>query len=830
MVERFEKLFSLPDNLYSENSPVIILAGALLKDAETGRLIAQIKYKSVSEIPIVALKVGISAHDVSGKELEGIEEYQYLDLDIHNGQVFGSNKAIVFPDSVTRTFMFKNITVVFSDGTSHNVVLPVTPLPQLENLQAVLKSDEIIKQYQLSVNGAAMYIPQDNKELWSCSCGEWNKGSSCSKCKANKETVFTAFDVSTLETEVKQRLALEKAEKEKNEEIAERARYEALEKEKLKKEQREQKVGKFIKLLPLFACILVVVVTLSIISNTIKNNSIYDNALGLMDAGRYEEALYEFASIPKHKDSSEKMKELIDVLIYTDDDLSIRKGIQLLEVYPFGNEKSLELWKYIHLIEDNKYLQDSYPYGTYELYADYYLYDGIPYANVTYENYLGVLEDNVEVKFSSDSNYLIDITVDGKHMNQNNTLYFSFAEEKAKALFDNGYVYVLPFDEKMNKPEYVTRAEQAAKNEALYQTANKLFDNKMYDKAIELYAQITTYKDSEEKMKLAEREISSKGYIEAENLYAEGKKFEAAVAFYELGNYEDAWKRSFEIWGELTHRDTITAHNNNSLAVKNDGTVVATGASWDRQLAVSNWTDIVSVGLGNRHSVGLKSDGTVVATGYNGSKRIDVDSWTNIVAISAGGAHTVGLKADGTVVAVGENYDHQCAVKGWSDIIAISAGEHHTVGLKADGTVVSTKMNLTADGNRGQCNVDDWTDIVAISAHDEHTVGIKKDGTVIATGYDVACNGVEKWEDIVAISASGHHTFGVKSDGTVLRVGRTVHDYGSYDVSSWKKIVAIYTSPTHTLGLKADGTVVAIGDNDEKQCEVSGWKNIKLPD
>lgn len=96
MAERFEKLFSLPSNLYSEISPVIVVAGSLLKDTETERMIVQLKYHSVSDKMIKAIKIDISAFDVAGKEVEGVADYQYLDLNVHNGQEFGSNKAMFY--------------------------------------------------------------------------------------------------------------------------------------------------------------------------------------------------------------------------------------------------------------------------------------------------------------------------------------------------------------------------------------------------------------------------------------------------------------------------------------------------------------------------------------------------------------------------------------------------------------------------------------------------------------------------------------------------------------------------------------------------------------
>ena len=33
----------------------------------------------------------------------------------------------------------------------------------------------------------------------------------------------------------------------------------------------------------------------------------------------------------------------------------------------------------------------------------------------------------------------------------------------------------------------------------------------------------------------------------------------------------------------------------------------------------------------------------------------------------------------------------------------------------------------------------------------------------------------------------------------------------------------------HIVALKSDGTVVAVGDNEDGQCNVSGWTDIKLP-
>ncbi len=63
MSERYSKLFSLPENLYTEGSPVIIAAGALLKDNSTGKLLVQLKFRNISDCVINAVKVKINAFD-----------------------------------------------------------------------------------------------------------------------------------------------------------------------------------------------------------------------------------------------------------------------------------------------------------------------------------------------------------------------------------------------------------------------------------------------------------------------------------------------------------------------------------------------------------------------------------------------------------------------------------------------------------------------------------------------------------------------------------------------------------------------------------------------
>lgn len=192
-------------------------------------------------------------------------------------------------------------------------------------------------------------------------------------------------------------------------------------------------------------------------------------------------------------------------------------------------------------------------------------------------------------------------------------------------------------------------------------------------------------------------------------------------------------------WSDIV---AISAGAHHTVGLKADGTVVAVGWNQHGQCDVSYWSDIVAISAGMDHTIGLKADGTVVAVGGNGGGQCRVKQWSDIVAISAGHYATVGLKADGTVVSVGWNNAGECNLDSWQDIVAVSAGVCITVGLKTDGTVV------TAGADRG--NLNHWKNIIAISAGSTQILGLKSDGTVVAVGENEygECN-VGDWTDIM---------------------------------------------------------------------------------
>ncbi len=132
-----------------------------------------------------------------------------------------------------------------------------------------------------------------------------------------------------------------------------------------------------------------------------------------------------------------------------------------------------------------------------------------------------------------------------------------------------------------------------------------------YAEAITEFEALNGFRDSEDR-------ITECKYGLAEYTLKSGYTLSAAKLFYQLGDYADSWQRCFAAWGGLSQRSTIAASLAHTIAVKTDGTVIATqytGYSYDGQCDVKGWSDIAAVSASS-HTAGLRSDRTVVSTGY----------------------------------------------------------------------------------------------------------------------------------------------------------------------------------------------------------------------
>ncbi len=263
MSERYSRLFTLSENLYTEGSPVVIAAGTLLKDNQNDKIIAQLKFKSISDRIIIAVKVHLDLFDTAGNPLEEMVDYEYLDLKISRDAEFGQKNPVPVPEK-TRSYVASATEVIFADKSAWNVCKE-----KWEELRkpVLLPIDdpELLKQYKLHFGITDAYVPTKDKDLWLCTCGKWNRLAEhdCHACGTSLRKL-KALDLNEL----------------------------AVEKDKRKSAEKHRKI----KIAGLIAALLVLVI---LITQVIVPFFQQKKITSLMEEGKFDEAI-EMLDSPEH--------------------------------------------------------------------------------------------------------------------------------------------------------------------------------------------------------------------------------------------------------------------------------------------------------------------------------------------------------------------------------------------------------------------------------------------------------------------------------------------------------------------------------------------------
>lgn len=302
MSERYSKVFSLPENLYAEGAPVVIAAGALLKDNQTGRVVAQLKLRNISPKTIKAATVSLSPMNTVGNPLGDAVSYEYLDLNSTRDTDFGSKSAIPMPDITTRSFNAAVVEVIFTDNSVWSANEAAwEPLKSPEPLTSRL-DNEMVKQFRIEYGSGARNFFLEQKDLWHCVCGAVNRQGE-TKCHSCRKPIYDLrnIDLEALKERKEQRL-VENQKQAAKEATAARERKEAAIKTALK-------AG----IIAVVAVLLIIIVT-SLVKTAQARQAekarlnAYNSAVALIDAKQYDEAIAILQELADYKDSVQQIQ------------------------------------------------------------------------------------------------------------------------------------------------------------------------------------------------------------------------------------------------------------------------------------------------------------------------------------------------------------------------------------------------------------------------------------------------------------------------------------------------------------------------------------------
>ena len=582
MSERYTRLYALPQNLYLEGAPVMIAAGALLKDNVTGKVLAQLKLRNLYKSPLIACKVYIRAFEPSGAELKGVDEYSYLDIWVRRGMDFGPQEPIYLADNTTRKFSAGVIQAVFKDGTVwQSPVAEWTQLPlKQQRLKNKFSDNEMQKQYAIEVGEPCEYVPESAGGLSLCTCGAINleNDKTCSKCHREIKTLVDALDESFLKPKMDERLAKEEAKRKEQERIDDKKHLEEECLEMLiqaKKERRKKRSIKIIKIAAPIICAL---------NTVIIPNIKYNNAVALLEQGEYAKAAMLFAESGNYKDAKQRSRTLWDE-IATRETISAGyshtvglkpDGTVVASGTNYNGECDVSGWKDIVAVSAGGGLLNGY--YTVGLKAD-----GTVVA----------VGDNQWGKCNvSDWKDIVAVSAGGLH---------------TVGLKSDGTVVGAGYPWKLSDWKDIV-AVSAGHNHAVGLKS----DGTVVAMGKDIYGEcdVSGWKD-----------IIA---VSAGDDYTIGLKSDGTVVAVGDNQYGQC---NVSGWKNIVAVSTGEYH---TVGLKSDGTVIAVGSNNSGQCNVSGWKDIVAVSAGADYTVGLKADGTVIAAGSNWGGQCDVFGWTDI--------------------------------------------------------------------------------------------------------------------------------------------------------------------------------------------------------
>lgn len=586
MGERYSRLFTLPENLYATGSPVVIAAGTLLKDNQTGNIVAQLKLRSISNKIIKAVRVKLDLYDTAGKALDEAVEYDYLDLHAARDTEFGqktpvriaNNKARSYTASVTEV-VFIDQSVGCADGNTWEPLEKPVPL--------YFPDTELLKQYQLRFGSTSKYKPKREKDLWYCTCGALNHvGKNCHACGKDLTTLLS-LDMAELEAEKNTRLA---AEARQAEEQAIQAAEEARKIAEQKMEQAAQiaksnkKIGKILKVVFLIICIIITLIIL--LNNVILPNKRYNKAVSLVENGNIAEAAIMFGSAGDIKDARERSFELWDAIAVRD---TICAGLDI----------SLGLKTNGMVISAGGYASD-----TNEITS---CTDVIAIA----------MPDECSIGLKSDGSIIADgYSRWGALDVRDWTDIVAIAADGSSTagLKADGTVLITG----AQLTSYVSKQEikQWKDIKAISTSGSHIVGIKLDDTVIAA-GQNNHGECSVEKW-------TNIVDISAGDGYTAGVKSDGTVVVVGENSYG---AHNISDWTNIV---AISTGYDFTVGLKADGTVVAAGRNEDGQCDVSSWTDIVAISAGYEHTIGLKADGTVVTAGNEHNSCCKTSDWKNI--------------------------------------------------------------------------------------------------------------------------------------------------------------------------------------------------------
>ena len=182
-------LFYMPDYLYSEGVPIVVVSGRVVRDEKTFQNKLILNLRNISGRVLVSLSMKALLLDESGVIIAS-QDLFYQNVYAQDNSDFGDKIHFSVP-----LVNFSNITLMFvgaffdNGQTLNNDAYLLETVPSPELISVCLKDDNLRNMYRAKFGPDANKVYKTFKDLWICTCGAIHKNDMafCSACGVSRQ-------------------------------------------------------------------------------------------------------------------------------------------------------------------------------------------------------------------------------------------------------------------------------------------------------------------------------------------------------------------------------------------------------------------------------------------------------------------------------------------------------------------------------------------------------------------------------------------------------------------------------------------------------------------
>ena len=240
-----------------KDCPVLLQSYALTKDNTNNSIFLQCKFENVADKAIKAMNIAVKCSDVSHQELENVDNFPYLDINVQPYTLFANKTPVVLPNNTTRNVRIIPLKVIFSDDTTwENTSERAYELAEYEQ-QPISSLGELADQYKRDLHKICTdsekhnYLPANVNGFTVCGCGKVVLPDTqyCASCGVDFSKLFAINNSEILHTEQQQY-------DEEQQKIALQEQQDKLQKETQQLQYRK----KLRKIISIISCIVLVII------------------------------------------------------------------------------------------------------------------------------------------------------------------------------------------------------------------------------------------------------------------------------------------------------------------------------------------------------------------------------------------------------------------------------------------------------------------------------------------------------------------------------------------------------------------------------------------